>query len=345
MSFGDELVIIRRFLRDPAASIWSDAFLRHLYNDVQNDFQHKTVVLEDVTAQRVPQTYQMSYQHDWEWAFLPDGQSQFYQCLNYHDDGVFCHRWEPQQSTGVNPDVADYGTHFTQPWEGCMVDVPGDVLQMRFPHNFNRMRFIAYDEEPIDAMTQKQVQSADPSWFKTEGEPIGYYPRDAVDNSYVLYPKPSVSFSNEAAGEGAALFADGDTEDVSVGTIAVRSGSSDLNDGSAVDIVDATNSVFMIYEVAPVAMRSSSDESDYPSFLRKYIRYGVIGRAYSGNTDGRIRSLGELWEMRYAMGVQAVKRYLRNRRNDRDYRLTTKTGLARRTYRHPRLPDGYPACP
>lgn len=343
MTWQAELKRIRRMLRDPGAGIWSDAFLRHLYNDVQQDFQHKTHVLEDLTAQRVPAVYQFAYMHDWEWRFLPTDQSQFYQCLNQHDEGVFCHRWEPQQVTGIAPDVADYGVHFTQAWEAFGSETPGELVRMRFPHNFGAMKFIAYDEEPIAATSKKQVQSADPSHIVTEGAPIAYFPVDETDNSYVLYPRPSASFYNELAGEGMALYADEDTEDTATGQIAVRLSSSDSDLGLSLDIVDTTNNVFMVFSVAPTDMQTASDESDFPRFLQKYIRFGVISRAYGGNNDGRIRSLSDYWGTRYAMGIELTKRFMRSRRQDRDYRLTTKGAVPRRLHRHPRLPDGYPA--
>jgi hypothetical protein len=110
-----------------------------------------------------------------------------------------------------------------------------------------------------------------------------------------------------------------------------------------VDIVDTVSNVFMVYAVSPIDMIAGGDEPDFPVFLRKYIRAGVISRAYAGNNDGRIRSLGDYWAMRYNLGVEFTKRYRRNRQQDRDYRLTTHGMPARRSYRHPRLPDGYPA--
>lgn len=343
MSWGDELIKIRYFLRDPNGSVWSEAFLRHLYNDVQQDFQHKTNVLEDAQAQRVPAVYQYSYQFDWEWRFLPSDQSQFYQCLNQHDGGVFCHRWEPQQVTGIASDVADYGIHFTQAWESFTSETPGDLLRMRYPYNFNAMKFCAYDQEPIAAISKKWVQSTDPSHMTREGEPIGYYSVDQSDNSYVLYPRPSVSFVNELTGDGVAMFADGDTEDVTTGIVAVRIGSFDSDIGIPVDIVDVTSSIFMVYSVSPVDMRDILDEPEFPVFLRKYIRYGAISRAYGAQTDGRIKSLADIWGLRYQLGIQFVKRYLRNKKQDRDYRLTTRGVMSRRDHRHPRLPDSYPA--
>lgn len=341
MSWTAELAKIRRMLRDPDGAIWSEAFLRHLYNDVQNDLQHKTQVLEGVTVQRVPGLYHCSYMHDWEWKHLPSNLSQFYQCLNPHDEGVFCHRWEPQEVTAIDGDVADYGVHFTHPWEAFMGETPADPVRFRFPANFHRMKFAAYDESPIHATTRKRVQSRDPSHIVTEGDPVAYYPTDDVDNSYVLYPRPSTAWRNEISGDGVAFFADGDTENVTTGTIAVRSETYDGGELAAVDIVEVTDNVLMVYGVTPTEVRTLSDEPDFPDFLRKYVRYGVIARAYGGNNDGRIRSLSDLWTLRYEIGVKLVRKYVRNRRNDRDYRLMS--GATRLRVRHPKLPSTYPA--
>jgi len=345
MSWSDDLKRIRYFLRDPNGTIWSDSFLRHLYNDVQQDFAQKTHILEDVVAQRVPATYHVAYLHEWEWRNLPSDLSQFYQALSLHDDYTFCHRWEPQQIAGIDPtDVPDYGIHFTQPWEAFTNETPGELVRMRFPANFNSMKWMAYDEMPLLGLTKKEITSSDPAYITKDGTPIAYYPHDQVDNSYILYPRPSISFVNEADGhEGVAFYADGDTEDVTTGTIAVRSGSVDSAEiGASVDIVDSVNNVFMVYEVTPTDMVTGGDESDFPVFLRKYIRAGVISRAYGGNNDGRIKSLADYWGLRYNLGVEYTKRFARYRKADRDYRLTTSGAPSRRSYRHPRLPDGYP---
>ena len=96
MSWSDELRKIRVLLRDPNGEIWSESLLRGLYNDIQQDLQRQTGVLEDVSVQRVPPVYQCSYQQDWEWKFLPGEASRFYQCLTQHDGKTICHRWESQ---------------------------------------------------------------------------------------------------------------------------------------------------------------------------------------------------------------------------------------------------------
>jgi hypothetical protein len=390
--WSDELKILRRFLRDPDGNIWADAYLRHLWNDVQKDLQNRTSVLEGVSTQRVPDIYHCAYQHDWEWRFLPSKYSEFYRCLNRHDSSVFCHTWEVQQLAGIelvtvtssgsgsddgyfppgylpsgympggyfpgsdedsesettfsgSVDATDLGSHFTQPWEAFMGLDPGEEVRLKFPKNLRSLRFIAYDEEPIDSTTRKMVQSCDGSHVTRSGRPIAYYPHEGLDKSYVLYPRPSTVFADEIDGNaGLAFHVEDDSEITSPGTIAVRSGSSDGSGGGvSVDVVGTVDNVFMIFDVVPTDITSEADESDFPQFLRKYIRYGVISRAYDANTDGRIPSLARMWGRRFEMGENVIKRYMRNRSNDRDYRLMTKPGSSRTRRRHPRLPDTYPA--
>ncbi|MCH8135130.1 MAG: hypothetical protein IIB77_04025 [Proteobacteria bacterium] len=345
MSWSDELTKIRRLLRDPDANIWTDNLILHLFNDMQKDFQHRTSVLEDAAVQRIPGVYHFAYMHDWEYQLLPTTLSVFYQCLAQHDEGVFCHRWEPQEVTGIAADVSDLGVHFTQPWEAYMGLLPGEVLKNRFPANMRNLKHIAYNEKPISRTTKKRVSMTDPSFIINEGEPIAYYEYDDLDHSYVLYPRPSASFADELDGlEGPAWFIEDDTEDVTAGTVAIRTGdfASD-NVGAAFDIIGFKNNVFMIYDVDPVDMVSASDDGDYPDFLKKYIRYGVVSRAYGANTDGRIQSLSDYWDARYLAGVKVAKKFALNKNNDRDYRLLTRGAPVRRTKRHPRLPSTYPA--
>ena len=344
MSWNDELTKIRRLLRDPDSNIWTDDFILQLFNDIQKDFQHRTSVLEDAAVQRIPGIYHFAYMHDWEYQFLPTTLSVFYQCLNQHDEGVFCHRWESQVVTAIAADVSDYGAHFTQPWEAYMGLNPGDVLKNRFPANMRNLKHIAYNEKPIYRTTKKTVSTTDPSYVTVEGEPFAYYEYDDLDDSYVLYPRPSASFADEIDGaEGPAWYISDDTEDVTTGTIAVRTGDfATDNVGAVFDIIGLTNNVFMIYDVDPTNIETASDDGDFPDFLKKYIRYGAISRAYGANTDGRIQSLSDYWSLRYLAGVEATKKFSRNKNNDRDYRLITGGASFRNLKRHPRLPSTYP---
>lgn len=115
--------------------------------------------------------------------------------------------------------------------------------------------------------------------------------------------------------------------------------------GIVTDAVDADDNVLFIYRKNPTDIENTSDQSDFPDFLRKYLSYGVLERAYMADTDGQIKSLWEYWAMRKKAGIEAVKTFMRKRRQDRDYRLTTKGVPPGRTRRDPRLPEHYPAIP
>lgn len=338
----DELTKIRRYLRDPNGNIWSDSFLLHLWNDVQNDVQHRTYILEDVIAQRIPDLYHMSYTYDWEWQYLPTTLSEFYQCFRKHDEYVYCYNWETQEITGISSDASDYGCHFTQPWEAFMGLTPGEEIRMKFPKNFHDVKFMAYDLEPIEEVSRKSVQSSDSSYITHTGRPIGYYIYESQDKSYVLYPIPSTSFVDEVDGDGIAFYVEDDTEDTTVGTIAIRTGSSESGSGVAVDIISAADNILLAYGIDPTDVESISSEIDFPDYLTKYVRFGVLGRAYSANTDGKIPSLANFWTSRYEIGIRTMLRFMKNRKQDRNYRMTTKPNSRNRVRRVPRLPSNYP---
>lgn len=345
MSWADELPKIRRFLRDPAGNIWSEALLKNLYNDVQKEVQIMTRVLEDYRVQRVPGLYHYSYMHDWESEHLPTAYSLFYQCLTQYDGMVICNRWEPHVRSMIDAAPDEYGTHFTQPWEAFMGITPADPVRMKWPPNLHRLKFIAYDEVPITEMSKKSIQSGDASYITRTGDPFCFYEHDDIDDSYSLYPRPSTGWVEELDGnEGPAWYISGDTEDVTSGTVAVRVGSTgSAGAGVPVDIADTTDNVFIVYDVDPTNISGSLDEGDYPEFLRKYIRYGVVSRAYGANTDGRIPSLSAYWAFRFEEGMKRIKRYIHNQAQDRDYQLMTNGVSRQRRFRHPRLPPEYPA--
>lgn len=191
MNFGEQLKRIRRYLRDPDGNIWSRALLKNLFNDVQRDIQHKTWVLEDVRALRIPPLYHCAYLFDWEWAYLSSAESVFYKALRERQqaDEVVCYRFEAQAEN--SGDANDEGEHFTQPWEAFVSGAPGELVRYRFPSDFYATVWMAHDRKPIDALNKKLVQQEDSSYLTRTGIPFGYYRDDTVDNSFVLYPFPS----------------------------------------------------------------------------------------------------------------------------------------------------------
>ena len=203
MNLGDQLERISRFLRDPNGSIWGRSFLINLYNDAQKEIQIKTGYLEAVEVLNIPPTYQWSYLYDWEWPFM-DG-SKFHQALNYQERGdfVFCHIFEPQVDYfGLGSDANDWGPHHTQVWEAWMSLGTGDLVSVRFPENFHSVQLLAYDREPLDAVTRKNVTNRDTDYVVHTGEPRWYWRDDDLDNSFIAYPRPSMVDWNEVVEPG-----------------------------------------------------------------------------------------------------------------------------------------------
>jgi hypothetical protein len=344
MDLAAQLKRIRRFLRDPDGNIWDDDTLINLYNDVQEDLQNQTHILKDLKAIRVPQLYQFTYMHDWEWSYLPTDQTQFYQCFyqNQQSDLVATTDWEQQQLWGLSITISDIGAHFAHPWEG-MLTTPGDEMELRFPKDFRSAQHISWNREPLEYKSKSEIMRCDPSYKTYTGRPVAYYRKDELSNGFCLYPRPTAANWLDGSTEGTALFGSDLTVDTESGTI-TRGEDLTLSQstGSSIDVIDATNNVILFYEQNTTDLESVTDESQWPEYLRKYIEYGVISRAYGANTDGRIQSLSDYWRRRYDLGVVAIKKFMNIRMADRTYRLTTKDSSRYMSKRkHVRLPSTY----
>lgn len=141
---------------------------------------------------------------------------------------------------------------------------------------------------------------------------------------------------------GVAIYIDGDQAD-SVSLIASREG--DLvsqEEGIAINIIDVDENLFIVYRASPVDIEQDSDEISFPVFFGKYVEHGVLSRAYEANTDGRIVSLADYWRFRHQVDMSMIRRFMLNKRTDRNYLLKSRTIPNTRKRRHPRLPDTYP---
>lgn len=207
MNYRDQLTKIRRFLRDPNGNLWDDAYLKTAFNNAQRDLQRQVKYLENVQNIPVPDFYQMSYMHDWEWAYLPSSQTKFYRCLRYYDQSqyVVCNRWEIQVDYGSTGIEAD-GGHFTQPWEAWYL-TPGEPVRLRFPEDFHEVKVLAYDYEPMPYVDISSIMDRDPDYTTRQSEPYCYYRPDALENEFVLYPLPSSVTYTDYIEEDAHQFA------------------------------------------------------------------------------------------------------------------------------------------
>ena len=342
MSWGNELVKIRRYLRDPDGNIWTEGLLRNLWNEVQVDLANKTNILEDVTSISVPPRFQWSYLHDWEVQFIPSGVTAYRALRNQGDYFAFSSRFEAQISAGVGSDGTDEGRAFTHPWEAWIKTDVGKEVPLPLPNNFSSAKWLSYDRDPISITSRRQVQHSGGQWVTNIGPATNYYHLDDVSNQIVLWPRPSTAvWYDNAQDEGMLTDIDGDTNAVDTGTLTRRTGTLlGADTGIAIDVVELASQVLLVYDIAPTEASGLGSKIDWPAYMTKYVRYGVLARAYKANTDGHIVSLAQYWDDRYDLGVQALKQF-RRKRTTRTRRLGPVTRIQRN--RRPRLPSAYPA--
>ena len=346
MIWGDRLKKIRRFLRDPNGDIWEDRFLLRLYNDQQLMLQNLEGVLEDVQDVRVPPMFETSYMYNWEWEFANADGGYVYQCFNIYDqaDMVFTYWWEPSFIAGSTSGVQDSGYHFTHPWEAFMGVLPGDTPPVWLPRKFQKLLAIYWDKDPLDPMTKKEIQRDDMTWRTRAGETRQYRRIDELDNFIALYPIPTTIVWDDIDGDGILIGREDDTVD-GEGIIfdADYTYASSSTEGAAFDIIETDDKLLAAFRIAPQDIECFDDEGDIPQFLTKYVEQMVLFRAFQANTDGKIESLEQYWEMRTKFSSEVINVFNTKRQVDRDYCLKTKGAPVATSRRRPRLPDNYPA--
>jgi len=314
---------IRRFLRDPDSNIWDDAFLLRLFNDEQNDLQTQIGHIEDVRVVMIPPKMQSCYFFDWEWPYNDSDDGEVFQPGNYDDSNqyVCLNIWEIEHLASLTPTSSSLGEFYTQPWEVWYIDLPAEPPPVPFPVGFFRAKFVAWDRKPIEPTTRREMQNRDRTWKTRQGDPYFYYRDEQISNRHYLYPLPS-----------SISWTDQDNEDADPDEAAYASTSLDVDDN-----------LIVVFDKNATDLSADTDSSAFATFLHKYIEYGVISRAYGANTDGRIRSLADYWELRKQTGLKAIRIYQSNRRVDRDYQLVIRGARPIRSSRHPRLPSTYPS--
>lgn len=302
--------------------------------------------MEDVRAISVPPRFEWAYTFDWEFEYCGDTTSAY---RAFHDAaGNFsCTAiWEAQEFAGLEADVSDYGDAVSFPWETWHSTSDGALpARFPFPRDFRRVKALYYDREPLPFLSKKQITSTDPNWKDRSGEPCAYFQEDDVSNEFIVWPRPSTATWVDTLDSGMVTSVDADTASAETGAILFSEDYETLQEsGATIDVVDIDDSLLLVMDVDPVEPGSLGAKLPFPDFLNRYVRFGVLARMYSANTDGRIESLGRLWRERYEVGIQDVERFLAKRHQDRDYRfITHEAPYSRGRRRHPRLPDAYPA--
>lgn len=334
MVLGDELNIIRYYLRDPDGLIWDDAFLINCYNQIQHDMQQQIQLLADVRSISVPAPFQFSYMHDWERQYT-DGDN-VYQCLRSQGEQIaFCKWFE------IQADAADEEWIYTHPWEVWEGAVSSKSPPFPFPRNMHNVLQLFLDYQPLYSVDKREVMESVSDWFKRESARPEWYYRDELDvQQFFIYPRPSTRGEDDApVNEG--VYGVDESEETTWDMQFPPDNDVWL---PAIDYIDGSDNIVLVFDITPAELNEYDDESDFPEYLRRYIRYGVLSRAYGANTDGRIQSLSDWWGRRYQEGIDTIRFFSRNILQDRIYRMVTQdpaeTNRGRRK-REPRLPDGY----
>ena len=341
MTWAIELEKIRRYLRDPDGNIWSEGLLRDLWNQTQTDLQNKTNILEDVTSISVPPRFQVSYIHDWETQFIDEGDTAYRCFRNQGNHFSFTTRCEAQIAAGIGSDATDLGPMATHPWEAWVASL-GHEVPFPLPRNFHSMKWISYNRDPISVTNRRHVMNTGSSWMTHSGIAIHYYHLDDIENQIVLWPRPSTAdWRDSMEDPGMVTHIEDDTNSEDTGTIIRRTGTILSSDeGIAINAIELADNVLISYDIAPNELTGLGSDIDWPEYMTRYVRYGVLQRAYSANTDGHIPELGVYWKDRYTLGIQAIKSF-RKQRTVRNRRLGVT--VTRRRDKHPRLPDTFPA--
>jgi hypothetical protein len=330
-TFAESETRMRRFLRDPDALIWSSDDLMAYYNDSQIEMAMKTGLLVRVENHYYPPEYDYSYTYDWEREYCEGTRYQM-GIINQASGDWMTYPWEAGYYLDTQQTQDDV-YRYMHPWEAHYVtDAELPAVPLHF--KFDRMLFIAYDENRLYPIDKKELESSDPFYKDRVGEVTHYWRPDDYSNIFYPYPIPSTVVVNETTEE--EVFVDDG------GIITSDEGWLDEGDiGIVTDIIDCEDAFLMIYQAQPWDIVETSDVSGYPDWAVKYIEYATLERAFGADTDGHIPSLRDYWKARKELGVKALLRFKRMSLVDRDYRLggMKKTTTSSRL----RLPDGYPA--
>ena len=339
-TYNEEKTIIRRYLRDPDANIWSDADILAYWNDAQKEVFAKIGYIERAHSYKYPPEWTFSYMRDWEKQHTEGDQ---FQCLELWQARkvTICYPWEAVYFL-TNSNTADGGHRFVHPWESQNITI-ADYVPIPLHADFYSSKFVAYDERPLQGIDRKSLAEMDP-WYKTKvGLPEFYWRPDAVSNQFAMYRHPSGPLRDDVNILSSPLDAFADEGGINLWT---ESDLDETNFGIIYDTVATDQQIFMVFESLPSDMgedeRDWDDELGFVAFLTKYVRYATLERCYGADTDGFIPTLRDYWNARKTIGIKIMKKYKAMRSTARDYQFAG--GVRHRGARSRlKLPPEYPS--
>lgn len=332
-SFQDSLTRMRIMLRDPDGNVWSDSILRVYWNQAQEELFTKVYILSTVENQRVPYQYTYSYTHDWEREFIEGDRLQVFE-YSQGQRMVICYPWEAGYWIGGDQ-PADGGSRNTHPWEAFYA-APAVPIPNLLHNRFLKARYVAFDEEAITPLSQREIQERDRYYKTRSAEPIHYYRPDEFENHLVIYPRPPIVLDELEVG---------DVYDDDGGLVDWLTTSLDLADvGMVVEEVARSNNLMIVYYYLPYDIPDDAadwyQELEMPPWYTKYIEYGVLERAYGTDNDGTHGPLKDYWAYRKNVGINILLTYERKLFSDRTFVMGRR--YQDRTRRRAMLPAEYP---
>lgn len=310
-------------MRDPDGEIFSDQFLLRIFNDEQQQLFGTTGPVQNVKSVRTHPEFRRAYTHEFEWQYSDHENGDVYEVGFYSDsyEMTYLYVWEAEQLKAYGATTSEQGDVYTQPWEAWLASSFWFPPPIPMPSDFAGAVFVSYDRVLVEPISKRElINFNDSTWKTLTGEPFKYW-RDQKNNNWIrLYPLPTLTWQDSEE-------ASGDPDEAEYGD----------------SVVDVDANVLVVYVSDPEEITGGSSESTLPRYLQKYVEYGTAARALRANTDGRIESLADYWDMRKKAGYEVVKKWKRLKMTDRDIRIRTRGGGGTSFRpRHPRLPTTYP---
>ena len=191
MKFSDVETRIRRYLRDPNGSIWSQSLLIDLFNQAQDQFNKDTRILVKIGGVHVPGINDFTISYEWENEYTYGSTRRFGE---YYDATTYLctYKWEVAELRGYTPTDTD-GYRTTHAWEIYSTsNAVEDWDILRFPNDYSESVLVAYNKKQLSRTNETQIMSLDSTYKTRSGEPYVYIPiYQDQEREFALYPRPS----------------------------------------------------------------------------------------------------------------------------------------------------------
>jgi hypothetical protein len=245
-NFLDQLVKIRRLLRDPDALIWDNEQLCLLWNEAQTEIAQKTGYLTRARSVRYPSQYSVSYMFDFEPENTPGDNPQplriSQSVQNLSAGTVITYPWEAGYNHTTN-ELPDDGYRITHLWEAGYASTVGDPPWVQLSGKIQGIKFAMFDEDTITPIYERTLALSDGAWRTHQGDAQHYYLSDQYHNRLYLYPQPDITLDDDpTAMTYYILTQDGETIETQDGDILSASAFTVFSDYSYTHDWENTNS-------------------------------------------------------------------------------------------------------